>query len=55
MLPIILLSLHLLTFRLSARSVWRLAANGTGTYGMWAKAVQTVVIGPFNTEATRTE
>ncbi|WP_191567337.1 hypothetical protein [Metabacillus idriensis] len=31
---IILLSLRLLTFSLSARSVWRLSANGTGTYGM---------------------
>jgi hypothetical protein len=36
-----------------------LAVNGTGTYGMLRKmlvlSLQSVVIGPFNAEATRTE
>jgi len=36
-----------------------LAGNGTGTYGLLRKmlflSLQSVVIGPFNAEATRTE
>jgi hypothetical protein len=36
-----------------------LAVNGTGTYGLLRKmlflSLQSVVIGPFNAEATRTE
>jgi hypothetical protein len=59
-LSFILLNFHLFGFLVFGFGMAALAVNGTGTYGKLRKmffylSLHSVVIGPFNAEATRTE